>query len=80
MLQAWKYDVDNNGTPFNSSSYKNMIKTYYYGAIFTTSGTNREVHAGQYGYSGVNWGLMWLTYNTPGAFYTNYNALAEYNA
>jgi hypothetical protein len=80
MLQGWKYDLNANGTAANLNSYKNLIKTSYYQALLNTSGANRETHAGQYGYAGSNWGMLWSQYNTPGQKYTNYDALAEWNA
>ena len=80
LLQGWKYDLNANGTVADLGSYKAMIKTSYFQALVTTSGANRETHAGQYGYAGNNWGLLWSQYNTPGNPYQNFNAIAEYNA
>jgi hypothetical protein len=79
MLQGWKYDLNANGTAAGLNSYKNMIKTSYYQALFNTSGANRETHAGQYGYSGSNWGFMNGAYNTVQNFYANYPAMTEWN-
>lgn len=80
LLQGWKYDLNANGTAANLGSYKAMIKTSYYQALVNTSGANRETHAGQYGYAGSNWGMWWNDYDTPGSFYQNFNAFAEFNA
>jgi hypothetical protein len=78
MLQAWKYDVDNNGNAFNSGSYKNLIKTSYYQALKTTSGANRETKPCQYGYAASNWG-MWPVSPFDTTPYQNYNAINEWN-
>lgn len=79
MLQAWKFDVDNNGVALNSGSYKNMIKTWYYQALKTTSGANREAKPCQYGYNASNWALF-PTSIFNGIHYTNYDAIHEWNA
>lgn len=79
MLQGWKYDLNANGTAAGLNSYDTMIKTSYFQALVNTSGANRETHAGQYGYSGSNWGLMYLAYNQTTPFYGNFNAIAEFN-
>lgn len=79
MSQGWKYDTDLNGNAVNSGSYKNLIKTYYYQALVSTSGANRETHPAQYGYQANQWGLWWQAYNSIGSAYQNYNAISEYN-
>ncbi len=79
MGQGWKYDTDVNGTTVNSGSYKNLIKTSYYQALATASSGNREVHGCQYGYNASQWGLWWNNYNSAGASYQNYSAIAEFN-
>lgn len=79
MLQGWKYDLNPNGTAAGTSSYSNMIQTSYFGALQTTSGGNRETHAGQYGYAGSNWALFYSAYNSFGPAYQNFNAIQAYN-
>jgi hypothetical protein len=79
MSQGWKYDTDLNGGAANTGSYKSFRKTYYYTAVVSVSGANREVHGCQYGYAGGQWALMWSTYNAVGPTYQNYNAIAEFN-
>jgi hypothetical protein len=86
LIQGWKFDLSGlsptvgSGTPANTGSYKNFIKTYYYQALVGASaGKNREVKPAQYGYQFNTWGLF------PGGFetqapYTNYNAIHEFNA
>jgi hypothetical protein len=79
MLQAWKFDVDNSGNAFNSGSYKNMIKTWYYQALKTTSGSNRETKPAQYGYAASNWGV-WPVSIYDANSYKNYDAIHEWNS
>lgn len=79
MLQGWKYDLNANGTAANTASYKTMIKASYYQALVNTSGANTETHPGQFGYTASNWGFMWNNFSTPGNFYQNFNAMAEWN-
>jgi hypothetical protein len=67
--QAWKNDV----------SYKNMIKASYYQMLANISGINREVHPGQYGYSGDAWGVFPSSYSLDNP-YQNYYAIKEWNA
>jgi hypothetical protein len=69
MAQAWKYDA----------SYKNLIKTEYYGMLQSISGGNREVHPAQYGYAASQWALFPVSYSL-GNQYTNYDAIHEWNA
>ena len=70
LTQAWKYDV----------SYKNFIKTSYYGMMQSISGVNREIHPGQYGYYANSWGLFPISYTLAGTQYQNYDAIHEWNA
>jgi hypothetical protein len=79
MVQAWKYDVDNNGNPANTGSYKALIKTSYYQALKTTSGANRETRPCQYGYYASNWGFF-PTSPFDLVHYQNYEAANEWNA
>lgn len=80
MEQGWKYDTDLNGTDVNTNSYKNFIKTYYYAALASTSGANRETKGCQYGYTASQWGIVYSTYNANNPKYENYYAISEYNA
>lgn len=80
MIQGWKYDTDHTGAAANTGSYKNMIKTFYYGALKTASAASgREVHPGQYGYQGNTWGFFPASYSQ-GSQYQNYVAYHEWNA
>lgn len=68
MSQAWKYDV----------SYKNLIKTSYYAMLASISGINREIHPGQFGYAGSQWGFYPVSFDA-GNPYQNLNAAQEWN-
>jgi len=54
-----------------------MIKASYYQRWSTRAGPIGKLHAGQYGYAGSNWGLLWSTYNTPGRPVPEFTAMAE---
>ena len=70
LWQAWKYDA----------SYGNFIQTYYYAALTTISGANRETRGAQYLMGGQNQWCLWPGgYSAPNQ-YTSYNAIANYNA
>jgi hypothetical protein len=44
LTQRWKLDLDHNGNPAKTGSYKNMIKQYYYQALVkAAAGKGREV-------------------------------------
>lgn len=65
--QAWKNDV----------SYK-FFKTAYFQQFANISGINREIHPGQYGYSGDAWGLFPSAYSLANP-YQNYYTIKEWN-
>jgi hypothetical protein len=67
--QAWK----------NSSSYANLIDSYYYQALKNTSGANREIHPAQFGYNANIWGLFPGDYHVNNQ-YQNFNAINTWNA
>lgn len=79
MLQAWKFDVTNTGAAANTSSYSNLIQTYYYGALKSAASNGREVHPAQYGYYEQNWGFYPEDFHG-GTPYTNFNACQTWNA
>jgi hypothetical protein len=78
LTQGWKLDLDHNGNPANTGSYKDMIKQYYYQALVRAS-AGREVKPAQYGYQNNAWGLFPGNYEL-GNHYASYDAIHEFNA
>ena len=80
LIQGWKLDTAANGSAAGTSSYKSMIKTYYYAALVAASASSgREVKPAQYGYQQNIWGLFPQAYQEGGQ-YQSYDAIHEFNA
>jgi hypothetical protein len=78
MIWGWKMDLDHNGNPANTGSYKGLITTYYFQALKTTSGANRETKPAQYGYQASIWGMFPTDFHL-GNNYQNYAAISTWN-